>query len=399
VLVDVEALRAKVTVSQADLERAYTDNITQYQTPEQIRASHILLKTEGKDDAAVKTRAEALLKQARSGTDFAELATKNSEDEGSAAKGGDLDFFGRGRMVPEFDTAAFALNPGEISELVKTQYGYHIIKLVDKKEGATRPIADVKQQLTDQIAFERAQTQAAELAQSLQSQITKAADLDTVAAARGLKVEESGYFAREEPVLTLGASPELSARTFELAPGAVAGPVSTSRGFVFEALADRKDSYLPALDEVKDKVRDAVLNGKAQEFARKKAAELAAKVKSAPDFEKAVKAGGFTAESTELITRDSPIPGLGQAPTVIEAAFALPQGAVSEPIATDAGSAIIKVVEKQQVSPEELTNNKDRFREELLGDRKNRFFSAYMAKAKQKMRIEVNRQAVQRVIG
>ena len=217
-LVDVEALRAKVTVAQADIERAYTDNITQYTTPEQIRASHILLKTEGKDDAAVKTRAEALLKQARSGADFADLAKKNSEDEGSAAKGGDLDFFGRGRMVPEFDTAAFALKAGEISELVKTQYGYHIIKLVEKKEGASRPLADVRQQLTDQIAVERAQTQAADLAQSLQSQITKAADLDTAAAARGLKVEESGYFGREEPILSLGASPEVAARAFDSLP-------------------------------------------------------------------------------------------------------------------------------------------------------------------------------------
>jgi peptidyl-prolyl cis-trans isomerase D len=399
-LVDVEALRAKVVVPQADIERAYNDNLTQYQTPEQIRASHILLKTEGKDDAAVKARAESLLKEARAGADFADLAKKNSEDEGSAEKGGDLDFFGRGRMVPEFDTAAFALKVGEISELVKTQYGYHIIKLADKKEGTTRPIADVRQQLTDQIAFERAQAQAADLAQSLQSQITKPADLETAAAARGLKVEESGYFSRDEPVLSLGASPEVAAKAFELAPGAgVAGPIGTNRGFVFETVVDKKDSYLPQLDEVKDKVREAVLTEKAQEFAKKKASELAAKVKTAPDFEKAVKAGGFTAETTELITRDAPIPGLGQAPQVIEAAFSMAQGAVSDPITTDTGTAIIKVVEKQQVTPEEITNNKDRFREELLNDKKNRFFSAYMGKAKQKMRIEVNREAMQRAIG
>ena len=102
-LVDVDALRAKVTVPPADVERAYNDNIEQYSTPEQVRASHILLKTEGKDDAAVKARAEEVLKQAKSGADFAELAKKYSEDEANAANGGDLDFFGRGRMVPEFD--------------------------------------------------------------------------------------------------------------------------------------------------------------------------------------------------------------------------------------------------------------------------------------------------------
>ena len=398
-LVDVEALRAKVVVTQAEIERAYNDNITQYQTPEQIRASHILLKTEGKDDAAVKGRAEALLKQAREGADFADLARNNSEDEGTAKQGGDLDFFGRGRMVPAFDTAAFALKADEIGDLVKTEYGYHIIKLVDKKEGTTRSLADVRQQLTDQIGFERAQTQAADLAQSLQAQISKPADLETAAAARGMKVEESGFFARDEPILSLGASPEVAARAFDLAQGAVAGPIGTSRGFVFETVVDRKDAYIPTLDEVKDQVRDAVVTEKAREFGQKKATELLTKLKNAPDFEKAVKAAGFTPEITELIAREAPIPGLGQAPQVLEAAFSLPQGAVSDPIGTPTGTAIIKVVEKQEVTPAEIAANKDRFREELLNDKKNRFFGAYMVKAKQKMRIEVYRQVLQRAIG
>jgi peptidyl-prolyl cis-trans isomerase D len=140
-LIDIEALRAKIVVSSADIERTYNSNIEQYSTPEQVRASHILLKTEGKDDAAVKARAEELLKQARAGADFAELAKKNSEDDASAKNGGDLDYFGRGRMVPEFDQAAFSLEPGKISDLVKSQYGYHIIKVVDKKPATTRPLS------------------------------------------------------------------------------------------------------------------------------------------------------------------------------------------------------------------------------------------------------------------
>ena len=113
----------------------YNDNIQQYQTPEQVRASHILLETAGKNDADVKKRAEEILKQVKSGADFAELAKKVSEDKGSKANGGDLDYFGRGRMVPEFEQAAFAMQPGQISDLVKSQFGYHIIKVVDKKRG------------------------------------------------------------------------------------------------------------------------------------------------------------------------------------------------------------------------------------------------------------------------
>jgi peptidyl-prolyl cis-trans isomerase D len=399
VLVDLDAIRSKVVVSPADLERAYNDNFDQYSTPEQIRASHILLKTEGKDEAAVKAKADELLKQARAGADFADLARKSSEDEASAPNGGDLDFFGRGRMVPEFDDAAFKLEAGQVSDVVKTQYGFHIIKVTEKKAGTTRPLDEVKPQLTEQLSFERAQTQAADLAERLEKEITKPADLDTVAAANGLKVEESGFFAKDEPVLGLGASPEVTTRAFEMTDGQVSGAIRTGRGYAFVTTTGRQDPYVPKLDEAKEKVRDVVLRQKAQELARAKAADLLPRLKAAADFPAAAKAGGFAAETTELITRDSPVPQLGMAPAVTEIAFKLPQGGVSDPITTPNGVAIVKVLEKQEVTPEALTTNKDSFRGELLADRKNRFFSAYMNKAKEKMRIEVNRQAVQRVVG
>src|SRR6476659_1745126 len=250
-LIDIEALRAKIVVSAADIERTYNGNIEQYSTPEQVRASHILLKTEGKDDAAVKARAEELLKQARTGADFAELAKKNSEDEASAKNGGDLDYFGRGRMVPEFDAAVFAMTAGQISDLVKTQYGYHIIKLVDKKPATTRSLAEVRQQLTDQLAYQRAQAQAADLAQKLEKDIKKPADLDAAAKANGLAVQESGFFAKDEPILGLGPAPEAASRAFEMKPNDVSGPLRASRGFVFETLVAKQEPRDATLDEVK----------------------------------------------------------------------------------------------------------------------------------------------------
>src|SRR4051812_47003807 len=395
-LIDVEALRTKTVIPPADIEREYNNNSEQYTTPEQVRASHILLKTEGKDEAAVKAKAEELLKQARSGADFAELAKKNSEDEASAKNGGDLDYFGRGRMVPEFDQAVFAMQPGTISDLVKTQYGYHIIKLVDKKNATTKPLAEVRQQLTDQLAYQRAQAQAADLAQTLEKQIAAPADLDKVAKAQGLTVQESGFFARDEPILGLGPSPEAANKAFDMKTNEVSGALRASRGFVFETLVAKQDPYVPKIEEVKDRVRDEVVKQKARDLSKQKAAEVAAKLKSAPDFEKAAKAAGFEAKTTDLITQDSPIPDLGVAPAVEDAAFKLAVGAVSDPIATDNGTAVIKVLEKKSVTPEEWTSSRDRFRDELLTDRRNRFFSAYMVKAKQKMKIEVNREALQR---
>jgi peptidyl-prolyl cis-trans isomerase D len=399
VLLDIESIRSKLVVPAADIERAYNDRISEYTTPEQVRASHILLKTEGQDEAKVRAQAEEVLKKAKAGGDFAALAKQYSQDEGSAPNGGDLDYFGRGRMVPEFDAVVFGMEPGQISDLVKTSFGFHIIKLVDKKVGTTRTLEEVRPQLQDQLSVERSQQQAANLAETLRTRVTKASDLDTVAKEQGLTVQESGFFARDEPVLGLGASPELGARTFTMNQGDVAGPIQTARGFVFASLIATQDAYIPKIDEVKERVRDEVVRNKAKEFGLQKANEVAAKLKSVPDFEKAAAAAGFKAQTTELITRDSPIPDLGMAAEVTEAAFTLEQGAVSAPITTSTGSAIIKVLEKQEVTPQEITANREKFREDLLSDRRNRFFAAYMSKAKQKMRIEVNQEAVQRLVG
>jgi len=161
-------------------------------------------------------------------------------------------------------------------------------------------------------------------------------------------------------------------------------------------MTQKQDPYVPKLDEVKDKVHDEAVKQRARELSKSKAAEIAARLKAAPDFEKAAKAAGFEAKTTDLITREQPIPDVGAASAVEDAAFKIPVGSVSDAIATDNGTAIIKVLERQEVSPADWTSAKDRFREELLTERRNRFFSAYMVKAKSKMRIEVNQESLQR---
>ncbi len=209
-------------------------------------------------------------------------------------------------------------------------------------------------------------------------------------------MQESGFFARDEPILGLGQSPEAASKAFDMKQGDVAGPLRASRGFVFETLVAKQDPYVPKIDEVKERVREEVIKQKARDLSQQKAAEIAAKLKAAPDFEKAAKAAGLEAKTTELIARESPIPDLGVAKAVEDAAFKLDVGGVSDAIVTDNGTAVVKVLDKQLVTATDWTSAKDRFREELLTDRRNRFFGAYMVKAKQKMKIEVNRETLQR---
>ena len=166
-LVDSAAQRDSITIPPEEIERVYNEQIDQYTTEERVHARHILLATEGKDEATVRTTAEQLLEEARGGADFAELATAHSDDEGSAVRGGDLDFFGRGQMVPEFDLAAFSLEPGEISELVQTQFGFHIIKVEEKQVGGSRPLDEVSEQIVDQLKWDRAREQATSIGDAI----------------------------------------------------------------------------------------------------------------------------------------------------------------------------------------------------------------------------------------
>jgi peptidyl-prolyl cis-trans isomerase D len=398
-LLDVDKVREQVKVAEADIDAFYKQNLTQYQSQEEVSASHILLKTEGKDEAQVRATAEEVLKRAKDGEDFAALAKQYSEDESNNVKGGDLGYFPRGAMVPEFEQVAFSMKAGEISDLVKTSFGFHIIKVIDHKQATTRPLSDVGGEIEDQVRWQQAQTQAEQQAKALESQMKAAPDLDRLAGERGLEVQETGLFLRDEPIDGLGPSPEISAQAFQLPEGAVSPALRVARGWVFVTVTGKQDPYVPQLAEVSDKVREDLVRERATDLAKAKAAEIAAALKGAADFAAGAKKFGLEVKPTELIARGSPIPDIGASPEIDKVAFALPTGGVSDPISTAQGTAIVRVVEKEDVTPEQIAAGRDQLREELVNQRRDQFFSAYMQKAKQSMQIEIRQDVLARVVG
>jgi peptidyl-prolyl cis-trans isomerase D len=396
-LIDRDQVRQKTAVPPGDIQRYYNDNIAQYQTPEQVRASHILLKTDGKDEATVKKRAEALLAQVKGGADFAALAKKESEDDGSKASGGDLGLFGRGRMVPEFETAAFAMQPGQTSDLVRSQFGFHIIRVIEKQPAQTRPLDEVRGQIQELLAQQQADLQVSQRAEQLQARIKDPGDLTEAAGEQGLMVQESGFFQRGDPIPGLGNAPQVSASAFTLADNAVSGALPAQRGAVFITVSGKKDPYVPKLEEVKEKVRQDAIRAKASELSRARATEVAAALKSAANFTAAAKAQGLEAKDTDLITRGAALPDVGASPDVDKAAFSLPVGGVSGPIATQDGTVIVKVVQRDVITPEQVKSGSETFRAELLNERRNQFFNAYMGKAKERMNVEINTDVISRV--
>jgi len=396
-LVDMQAIRNRTQVSAQDIQRSYEDNQQQYSTPEQVRASHILLKTEGKDDATVKKQAEDLLAQVKKGADFAELASKYSEDDASKVKGGDLDFFSKGTMVPEFDKAAFSMKVGDISDLVKSQFGYHIIKVTDKKPATTKSLDEVRAQIEDQIKWDRAQTEAQRTADDVAKSLKKPADLDTVAKGRGLTVGESALFSKDEPIAGLGMAPAVAERAFEMKEGEVSEPIRTPQGFAFITVTGRQDAYVPKLDEVKAKVRDAVVKQKATDVARQKAASIGAQMKTG-DFNAAAKAASLEVKTTEFIARGAAIGDVGVSPAIDKLAFAMQPGNVSDPIVTDNGTVIVKMLERQDPAPSDAATTKASLKTEMVNERRNRFYGSYMAKARERMKVNVNRELIAQLV-
>ncbi len=301
-------------------------------------------------------------------------------------------------MVPEFDAVAFSMQPGVVSDLVKTQYGFHIIKVTDKRAAQQRSIDEVREQVTEQLKWERAQDQAKSLATRLDAQITKASDLDGIAKANGLTVQDAGPFLRDEPIPGVGPAAQASQQAFTLKVGEVSPAVQVGQGYMIFNVVGSEEPRMPTLDEVKDKVRDAVVKQKALEMASAKAREALAALKVAPDFEAAAKAAGFEVlSSSDFQSRGMALPGVGVNAQAEHTAFLLQSGAVSDPVTTEDAVAIVKMVERQDVTPAQVEAGRAALREQMLNDRRGRFFSSYMGKAREKMKVDINQEAVQRL--
>jgi peptidyl-prolyl cis-trans isomerase D len=302
-------------------------------------------------------------------------------------------------MVPEFEQAAFSMQPGQISDLVKSQFGFHVIKLVDKKPAATRSLDEVRAQIQQTLTAQRVEQQVTDRTRDLDARITKPADLDTVGREQGATVAETALFAREDPIPGLGPSPDVAAQAFQQKDGEVSKAVQTPRGPIYFTVTGKKDPYVPKLDEVKDKVKDDVIKMKAADLSKQKAAEIASALRSAKDFAAAAKAQGLEAKDSQLVMRGSPLPDIGVSPEVDKIAFGLPVNGVSDPIPTSTGTVIVRVAEREDVTPDQLRQAKESFRAQLLNERRDIFFASYMAKAKQGMKIQVNTDVARRIVG
>ena len=399
-LVDESAIFESITPAAEEVRQYYDANIAQYTTPGQVRASQILLRIGEEDEADVEARAAGLAAEARGGADFAALAREHSDDEVTAEDGGDLGLFGRGRMVAEVEAAAFEMDVDAVSDPIRSAIGFHVLRVTEKQEETRQPLDEVREAIENTLKNERATSRADALARAIAAEVETPEDLQRAAGSRGFELQESGFVGRGEPILGLGFAPQVSAEAFEMEQGEVAGPIQTPTGPAFVTVVGFQEPVIPPLDEVREDVARDVRRRKALERAREAADAAVASLQEGEDFEAAAEAAGLNVGTSELVARGAAFPEVGASAAVERAAFELPEGGVSGILEAGGDTlAVVRLVEREDVTPEQLAEGGDAIRGELLQNRRNEFYSAYMARVQEQLGVDIDYAAFDIAVG
>jgi peptidyl-prolyl cis-trans isomerase D len=376
-IADQAKIEASLNPTDEELQRIYSQNKESFRTPERVRARHILVKTQGKpanEEAALKAKAENILKQVKAGGDFAKLAKENSDDTGSAAKGGELgDWITHGQTVPEFEKSVFNLKPGQTSDLVKTMFGYHIIQVLERQDAGLRTFAEVKGDLATQWKKQRAAdivSQASDKAQ--QAWQKNPNNPEKVAAEFNMQVMRFDNFGPGSTIPELGPAPDLEQALAGVKKGGIASAVTAGTKVVVAQVNDVIPAHPAPLAEVESQVREAISGRRAETVLRKHADELIAKTKEmGGDLAKAAKALGLEVKTSDYVDRSGKIEGLGEASYISEG-FGKPVGTLLAPITTpDRGTVISKVAGRVEADMSGFEAQRATIRDEIKRQRAN----------------------------
>jgi peptidyl-prolyl cis-trans isomerase D len=356
ILADESKVAGELNVPDSELHAIYNRNLDKYRTPERVRVRHILIKTLDKPPAELpklEAKVNDLLKQIKSGADFAELAKKNSEDPGSAVKGGDLDWVTRGQMVKPFEDAAFSLKPKEISNVVKTQYGFHILQVTEKEPGRVKPFEEVKNELAveskKQMVYDKMQSGIEQARAALAKNPSQA---EQIAKQLGLFYQKVERVTAENAIPEVGKSPELTNALASLKAGQVSPvlQVAPTKLAVIE-VTGVEPSKPAEFAEVQSSVEQMLTNMKAQTLAQQKLRETTEKFKASNgDLKQLAQSMGLEVKSTAPFGHEDAAEGIGPA-IYLNEAFEKPVGATIAPVTIGDQVFLVRVAEKMIADP------------------------------------------------
>jgi peptidyl-prolyl cis-trans isomerase D len=395
VAVSPDAFTGKVAFTEAELRDYFEANAGRFEIPKTVEASHILIRLPA--DAApaaveaAERRIRELLQQAREGKDFAELARQHSEDEGTRNQGGSLGAFPREAMIQPFADVAFSLQPGQVSDPVRTRFGFHLIRVAKVNEGRSRGFEEVKPEIESLIRRERARTLAYDEADAVYDAAAAANnDVAAAAAARKLEAKVTGFFTRGAPPQGIGPAAAFAQAAFQLSAGELSEIQDLGGDYYLLQVADTRPARIPELAAVEARVRQDLAQEKRREAARKDAQELIAETGKGATLEQEAKKRGLARRTSEFFKRRDPIGEIGSEPEVNRVAFdlAAAKAIAPEPVQTAKGYCVIQLVERRPPAAEGFEAERPQVAERLLQQKKYRFWESWMKELRAGGRVE-----------
>jgi peptidyl-prolyl cis-trans isomerase D len=374
ILADYAKIRAEVKPTDAELLKLYEASKDNYRRPASAHVLHILVKSEPgatpQADAAAKAKAEGIVAQLRGGADFATLARANSEDPSSSGNGGDMGWVDMGKTVEPFERAIFSIALNTISDPIRTQeFGYHIVKVVDRREQTVQPFEEARPALAARAANDMSKDIArAEInrvnAGMKQNKPANAQAFAALATGR-LTSNDSGWIGKNDAVGGLGNNQPLSQWIFAGKQGDISDPIGTSQGIAIAYIEETRPAGVSTLADVRERVEQEAKQQKAREAARAQLAQLAT---GAANIDAVAQKTGRTA-SEVTVDRQRNIAGLnGDTSAFVDAALKATVGQMAGPVIVGDGAVVFQVTEQKRVTDDELAKNRiafaDRMREQ-----------------------------------
>jgi peptidyl-prolyl cis-trans isomerase D len=368
-----------------------------------VKVAHILIKTpiaapgqpeDQKGIDAARAKADDVLKQVKAGGDFGKLAETYSDDPGSAKNGGELGWIGRGRTVPEFEKAAFSLAKGQTSDLVKSSYGFHIIRVEDKQDAHVKTLPEVKTEISEKVKQEKL-TRATEAAANALLAAARTDGLDKAAASTGATPITTAFFTRNDNLPGLSANPQFMGTVFNEAEKSPPDMAQVPQGYIVFQLLGIQPPATPTFEEIRSRVENEFKNEQAGVLLHQKIQELSDRAKAEHDLKKAAKELGATVKTSDLVAPDGQVPDIGSMSNAA-AIFSLKPGEISAPITAGTNGVVAELLEKQAPTDEEFAQKKDQIRESLVEARQNEMYGLFVTNLRKDMekskKLKVNEQ-------
>lgn len=371
---DPQKLRESIKIPEDEMKSYFESHKEDFADEEKIRVRHILFAVPPKADeektGEVRKKAEQILTEIKNGADFAEMAKKHSDDTGSADSGGDTGFFERGVMVPEFERSAFALEPGGLSGIVQTNFGFHIIKMEEKQPARQKLFSEVKEEIRQTLLGKKSRSEAKNRLTKITRKEKKGKIDWNISAQKANLIYKTDNVKAGLPISSVPASLEIVKRVFELVAGDKVGPLELPDGFYLVRLVEIIPEKTPDLEEIRKEVETAYKVKEGKRMAKKTARELLKKLREGAEMSKVAKETGLEIKNSGYVRRKDGIKGEPASSELIQTAFRIKSGQY-ELIEKATQSYIIKLVDKKPPDEADFADKREAIKKELKESRKN----------------------------